>query len=269
MKLLNKCKQCGCDTTNPNYCSTKCSAQNVNKRRIYDSKGDNGKTKILNCPKCSQPFETYWRAGKYTLCKVCKRLPKDEKDLWGKKEGPCQFCQTNVTVKLLAPLLCKSQPCIDLYMQHRRRKSQNFGDLKASKKGGKSAAEITALKVKLYQILPWEQVGRKEKFRRIRSKGKCEICNNSEWMGRQIPLHIHHKTGPKIEDKETDLQLLCLNCHAQTSDFCFTKKQHKQESKTKMSQAILGIKRPPNAYRQITMEMVVPPKVVATLITPF
>lgn len=37
---------------------------------------------------------------------------------------------------------------------------------------------------------------------------KCEICNNSEWLGKQIKLEIHHIDGFRDSNKEENLQLL-------------------------------------------------------------
>ncbi len=241
---LNKCKLCGCETKNPNYCSRKCSAGDVNARRIYDSKSDNNKTKILNCPRCTQPFETYWRAGKYTLCKSCKRLPVNEKDLWGKKQGVCKYCQTPVTVKLLAPLLCKNALCIEAYSKH------HFKGLENRKAGGESLSKIIATKMQIQQTMAWNEVSRSEKLRRIRTRGKCEICNCSEWMGKPLSFHIHHKTGPKIENKESDLQLLCPNCHSQTSDYGFRGKKHSIQTSELISTTNKG-RRFDNKFAQI------------------
>ena len=54
----------------------------------------------------------------------------------------------------------------------------------------------------------------------IAKKGyQCECCHNSEWMGEPIPLEIHHLDGNNMNNDIDNLQLLCLNCHAQTDNF--------------------------------------------------
>jgi hypothetical protein len=45
---------------------------------------------------------------------------------------------------------------------------------------------------------------------------KCENCGNTEWMGLPISLEIEHIDGDKTNNCETNLKLLCCNCHAQT-----------------------------------------------------
>lgn len=48
----------------------------------------------------------------------------------------------------------------------------------------------------------------------IREK-KCEICGNDSWMGKPIPLEIHHKDCNRFNNNFDNLQILCPNCHAQ------------------------------------------------------
>ncbi len=48
---------------------------------------------------------------------------------------------------------------------------------------------------------------------------KCEICGNTEWNGKPIPLQLHHKNGIHNDNRLENLQILCPNCHAQTDTF--------------------------------------------------
>ena len=48
---------------------------------------------------------------------------------------------------------------------------------------------------------------------------KCEICGNTEWNGKPIPLQVHHKNGIRNDNRLENLQILCPNCHAQTDTF--------------------------------------------------
>lgn len=47
----------------------------------------------------------------------------------------------------------------------------------------------------------------------------CENCHNTEWMGKKIPLEVHHIDGDNCNNELNNLQLLCLNCHALTDNF--------------------------------------------------
>lgn len=48
---------------------------------------------------------------------------------------------------------------------------------------------------------------------------RCEICGNTKWMGKPIPLQVHHKNGINNDNRLENLQILCPNCHAQTDTF--------------------------------------------------
>lgn len=47
---------------------------------------------------------------------------------------------------------------------------------------------------------------------------KCEKCNNIVWNGMEIPLELHHIDGNRFNNLLENLQMLCPNCHSQTSN---------------------------------------------------
>ena len=47
----------------------------------------------------------------------------------------------------------------------------------------------------------------------------CEKCNNKEWLGKPIPLEVHHKDGDSLNNEINNLELLCPNCHALTDNY--------------------------------------------------
>ena len=47
----------------------------------------------------------------------------------------------------------------------------------------------------------------------------CHNCGLSEWLGKPIPLEIHHINGNNADNRITNLQLLCPNCHAFTNNY--------------------------------------------------
>lgn len=49
---------------------------------------------------------------------------------------------------------------------------------------------------------------------------KCEYCGLTKWQREDIPLEVHHKDGDRLNNEEDNLQLLCPNCHALTTNYC-------------------------------------------------
>lgn len=48
---------------------------------------------------------------------------------------------------------------------------------------------------------------------------KCEICGLTEWMGKPIPLEVHHIDGQELNSELDNLLLTCPNCHALTDNY--------------------------------------------------
>jgi hypothetical protein len=54
----------------------------------------------------------------------------------------------------------------------------------------------------------------------IRERGrKCEFCQRNEWMGKPVPLTVHHDDGDARNNLPTNLRLICWNCHGVTPNF--------------------------------------------------
>lgn len=47
----------------------------------------------------------------------------------------------------------------------------------------------------------------------------CEQCRGAEWMGKPMPLELHHINGNPFDDRIENLQVLCPNCHALTDNY--------------------------------------------------
>lgn len=47
----------------------------------------------------------------------------------------------------------------------------------------------------------------------------CECCGLTEWMGKPIPLELHHINGINFDNRIENLQILCPNCHSQTDNY--------------------------------------------------
>lgn len=82
--------------------------------------------------------------------------------------------------------------------------------------------------------LPLEQVLTKDsEYNRTKLKerliasglkeNKCECCGITEWNGKPISFQLHHINGIHNDNRLSNLQLLCPNCHSQTENFGGTK----------------------------------------------
>lgn len=47
---------------------------------------------------------------------------------------------------------------------------------------------------------------------------QCMLCNLSEWLGKPIPLELHHIDNNHFNNHIQNLQVLCCNCHKHVHD---------------------------------------------------
>lgn len=45
-------------------------------------------------------------------------------------------------------------------------------------------------------------------------EAKCQICGLTQWLGKPIPLDLHHINSNHYDNKLENLQILCPTCHA-------------------------------------------------------
>ncbi len=48
---------------------------------------------------------------------------------------------------------------------------------------------------------------------------QCMDCGLTSWLGKPIPLELHHKDGDGTNNALMNLELLCPNCHALTENY--------------------------------------------------
>lgn len=69
------------------------------------------------------------------------------------------------------------------------------------------------------KFIPFEKLKKDatRKKRLIEKRGhQCESCKLTEWLGKKIPVELDHIDGHPGHNLESNLRLLCPNCHAQT-----------------------------------------------------
>lgn len=59
---------------------------------------------------------------------------------------------------------------------------------------------------------------------------KCENCGLEIWMGKEIPLELHHINGDNSDNRLENILILCPNCHAQTDTYRGRKKSAQSET---------------------------------------
>lgn len=72
------------------------------------------------------------------------------------------------------------------------------------------------------RLKDWSQYARGSTLKPhlIKERGhKCEDCKRTKWKDEDIPLEVHHKDGERTNNDETNLELLCPNCHAMTKNW--------------------------------------------------
>ena len=50
-------------------------------------------------------------------------------------------------------------------------------------------------------------------------KRECQCCHKTEWLGKDIPLEIHHIDGNRKNNSDENIMILCPNCHALTDNY--------------------------------------------------
>lgn len=56
-------------------------------------------------------------------------------------------------------------------------------------------------------------------------KEECENCGITSWLGKPIPLELHHLDGDRENNSIANLELWCPNCHATTDNYRGKKKR--------------------------------------------
>lgn len=91
--------------------------------------------------------------------------------------------------------------------------------------GGKGYKKPSSLKIPLEDILNGQQPQYQTRQLRIRlvkegiKANQCEICQATDWLGKELTIELHHIDGNPQNHSLDNLQMLCPNCHSQTDNF--------------------------------------------------
>lgn len=69
------------------------------------------------------------------------------------------------------------------------------------------------------QETPTEELGPNSRKKKVflEQKEKCNCCGIADWNGKPLTFELEHKDGNKLNNLRNNLEVLCPNCHAQTS----------------------------------------------------
>lgn len=138
-------------------------------------------------------------------------------DILEKKEQIFIWIQENKSKAFISKELNCKQETLNRYLEI-------MGIEYDGNQGNKGTSKPSLRKMTLEEYLNNSQDIQTNKIRKkILEEGikesKCECCGLFEWMGRPIPLELHHKDGDRHNNKIENYELLCPNCHAFTDSY--------------------------------------------------
>jgi hypothetical protein len=142
----------------------------------------------------------------------------------------CSFCEMKLTFEQRRNKFC-SKSCSASYNNRgvtRHIKRSRICSCGNSKKLANKYCDECAGKY-IYRRIKSVEAAKTDEARKrllIEQRGhRCEDCGLVEWKQVPIPLELHHIDGDSDNNKESNLQLLCRNCHALTDN-------HKRRNKS-------------------------------------
>jgi len=47
----------------------------------------------------------------------------------------------------------------------------------------------------------------------------CVVCKIDSWLGKPLRLHVHHHNGGRNDNRRSNIDFICPNCHSQTDSY--------------------------------------------------
>jgi len=176
------------------FCNSSCAATFNNKNKNYSFTKE---LKTTNCTICGKEIEVFKNTSKiHSFCDECCVKPKNNKKILLiekiSKIRTCKFCNKTLNDKKNQNVYC-SQKCQTDFNWELKKIEIEKGNITYNRP------------LKIYMLKKNGHI--------------CEICNNTEWNGKQIPLVLDHIDGNSYNGLPNNLRLICPNCDAQTDTY--------------------------------------------------
>jgi hypothetical protein len=143
------------------------------------------------CKKCNNELD--WEKRRNSFCgKSCAAIYNNEIKSRNLYKGSCLNCKKEVNKS-------GNKYCSNKCQGGYRRKKQ-IADFHSNKNLNYTSSVIRTILIEVF-------------------KNTCQKCLLKEWMGRIMPLEVHHIDRNHENNKKENLELLCLNCHALTENY--------------------------------------------------
>jgi hypothetical protein len=167
------------------------------------------------------------KLGAKAAAKTCQAQYQSRINKYNKTPTLCKKCGGPIPYKKRNYKFC-SQSCAAIYNNtngNLKQKKCSCGDYFSSKTGNlhnKFCQKCIDNKKHLHIKINIDDCKTDPTRRRLLIKKHgiiCFVCKKTEWNGQSIPIELDHIDGDSYNNIESNLRLICPNCHAQTPTY--------------------------------------------------